>query len=64
MRIIVDMTLCEANGMCEVVLPEVFVITEEDTLEVRHDQVNKAKLDALEQAIRSCPRRALRLSDD
>ena len=64
MKIIVDETLCEANGMCEMALPGVFFITDNDELEVRQDQVLKSQIEDLEQAIRSCPRRALRLSED
>lgn len=64
MRIIVDETLCEANGMCEMALPEVFFITDDDELEVRQEQVPKAQMEDLERAIRSCPRRALSLSED
>ena len=64
MKIIVDETLCEANGMCEMAAPKVFFVTDADELEIRHDQVPKAEIADLEQAIRSCPRRALSLVED
>lgn len=61
MRIEVDRSLCEANAVCEAVVPEVFQVTEADELIIREPEPPDALRARVEEAIRRCPRRALSL---
>ena len=51
MRVIVDRDLCESNGVCEGLVPEVFRINDDDELDILQehpdDQSARAKRDAL-----------------
>ena len=59
MRIVVDPELCEGNGVCEKLAPEVFRVGDDDRA-----HVSGAPLDAfrekIELAIVRCPRQAIR----
>lgn len=61
MRIEVDRDLCEANGTCEVLAPELFHVDDDEELELLQPEVPDAHLAAAEQAVASCPRAALQL---
>lgn len=61
MRIEVDPMRCEANGICETLAPQVFRVTDDDVLEITVDQVDPVDLDAVEEAVRRCPKQALAL---
>ena len=62
MKIVVDFDLCEANGMCEAVAPDVFEIDEDDNLHITAEPVAELR-DSIEQAVQSCPKAALSLED-
>ncbi len=62
MRVTVDWTLCESNGICVEVAPEVFDLHDDDTLHVLVDEVDAARLPVVETAVRRCPRQALSLT--
>ena len=63
MRVIVDPHLCEANGVCVSIAPEVFDLQSDDAVRVD----NSAPLDDLrekiEDAVDGCPRAALRIDE-
>ncbi|MCZ7537575.1 MAG: ferredoxin [Acidimicrobiia bacterium] len=61
MKIIVDYDLCEANAVCMDCCPEVFRVEEDDTLTLLMDEVPKRLRQKLEEAVRLCPRQALRI---
>ncbi|WP_406691752.1 ferredoxin [Saccharopolyspora sp. ID03-671] len=63
MKIVVDFDLCEANGMCEAVAPDVFEIDDDDNLLVKADPTPELR-DSIEQAVQSCPKAALSLEED
>lgn len=63
-RIEVDYDLCESNGLCEDVAPQVFRVEDDDTLTVLVDFVADDDLDDVQRAIDRCPKQALRLVDD
>lgn len=63
MKLIVDYDLCEANGMCVAAAPEVFELDDSDQLHVRTDNVDETHRAQLLQAVRMCPRGALRLEE-
>ena len=62
MKRLVELDLCEANGVCENHSPEVFHVNEEDELEIREDAVDESLRESIEMAISRCPRQALSLS--
>jgi ferredoxin len=58
MRVIVDETLCEANGFCESLAPDIFEIGNSDVVHVVDGEVPE-HLHIVDQ----CPKAALRLVD-
>lgn len=61
MRVVVDLERCEANGMCVAAAPEVFDLDEDDELHVLQDEPGEELRDAVEQAVRRCPKQAISL---
>ena len=63
MRVSVDHALCEANGLCVGILPEVFDLDDDELLQVREgalaaDEEGRARL-----AVTTCPKRALAIRE-
>ncbi len=61
MKVIVDYDLCEANAVCQRSCPEVFRVEEDDTLTLLLDMIPEPLRSQTEEAVRLCPRQALRL---
>ena len=64
MRIVVNRELCESNGVCVTVAPDLFVIDERDKLHVLVEQPSPDQLENAKTAVRRCPRNALSLVED
>jgi len=62
MRIEVDWTLCEGNGACEQLAPEVFHVDDDDNLVVLMESPPDSLRASVEAAVNACPRTALRLA--
>ena len=62
MLISVDPVLCEANGVCVGIAPEVFALDDDDRLHVLVPDPPDALRDRAARAVRSCPKAALTLS--
>ena len=64
MRVLVDYDMCESNGICEEIAPEVFHVSDEDDilklLQERPPDDLRAKVD---EAVRKCPKRALSIEE-
>ena len=60
MKIIVDRDLCEANAICMKQTDEVFFVEEDDTLTIKMEEVPERLESAVLEAVRLCPRQALR----
>jgi ferredoxin len=58
-QIIVDWDECEANAVCESILPEVFQVDDNDMLNVLNDRPPAALLGKVQEAVDMCPKRAL-----
>jgi ferredoxin len=58
MRVEVDRTLCEANGVCVSFAPEVFEVDDDDELHVR-SEVPPGEEERVARAVASCPKNAL-----
>ena len=63
MRVQVDRDACEANAICEGLVPEVFEVDDDDVMHINGDTVPPALADAVRHAVRSCPKAALSLSE-
>ncbi|MFW2380130.1 MAG: ferredoxin [Acidimicrobiales bacterium] len=61
MRIIVDRLQCEANGMCEELVPGVFSLDDNDELQLLTTEVPDGVADDVEAAVHACPKQALSL---
>ncbi|HYB36584.1 MAG TPA: ferredoxin [Mycobacterium sp.] len=63
MRVIVDESLCEGNGFCESLAPEVFELGDSDVVQIADGEV-PARLEIdVRAAVDQCPKAALRLSE-
>ncbi len=60
-EIVVDWDECEANAVCESILPQVFQVDENDMLNVLIEHPPAELLDQVQQAVDMCPKRALSL---
>jgi ferredoxin len=57
--IVVDYDECEANAVCEGILPEVFQVDDNDNLNVLNEHPPAELLDRVQEAVDMCPKRAL-----
>ena len=62
-KIEVDWGLCESNGVCMGVIPEVFRLEDDDTLTVLQDEVTPENEEQVREAVRQCPRQAISISE-
>lgn len=62
-RIIVDRNRCEANAVCQRIVPQVFQVTEEDELKVLKTDVGDDLLSKVRRAVECCPRAALSIEE-
>lgn len=62
-KIEVDFELCEANGVCMGILPEVFDLDDEDFLHVLSDEVTPENEAKVREAVRQCPRQAISIRE-
>ena len=60
-QIVVDRDECEANAVCESILPEIFSVDDDDNLNLSTDRPPAELLDKVQEAVDMCPKRALRL---
>jgi ferredoxin len=59
MRIEVDYGLCESNGVCMGIIPEVFELGDDDNLTVLQPEVTPDNESQVREAVRQCPRQAI-----
>jgi ferredoxin len=58
-KIEVDWELCESNGVCMGIIPEVFRLEDDDTLTVLQEDVTPENEEQVREAVRQCPRQAI-----
>ncbi|MCV7167869.1 ferredoxin [Mycobacterium stomatepiae] len=63
MRVTVDETLCEAQGFCESLAPDVFELGDEDVVQIADGEVAPDREIDVRAAVDQCPKAALRLID-
>lgn len=64
MRVKADYDLCEANGVCVGIDPDVFDLDDDDNLSITSPEVTPANESRIRQAVDSCPRTALSIEAD
>lgn len=64
MRINVDYDLCEANGVCVGMAPDVFELDSQEHLVVLTEDVPTQRRQELIEIVGSCPRSALAVADE
>ncbi|UXA16604.1 ferredoxin [Mycobacterium sp. SMC-4] len=62
-KIVVDFGLCEANGVCMGIIPEVFDLDDDDYLHVLQEDVTPENEQQVQEAVRQCPRQAITIED-
>jgi ferredoxin len=58
-KIEVDWGLCESNGVCMGIIPEVFQLGDDDMLSVLQTEVTPENEAQIREAVRQCPRQAI-----
>ncbi len=58
-KIDVDWGLCESNGVCMGIIPEVFQLGDDDMLTVLQEDVTPENEAQVRDAVRQCPRQAI-----
>lgn len=61
MQVIVDFDVCESNAVCMAIAPEVFEVRDDDFLYVLVENPPEDLRDKVEEAVRRCPKQAIRL---
>jgi len=63
MEVSVDPVMCEANGVCVDIAPDVFDLDDDEVLQVRAGELAGEEAERVTRAVMSCPRNALRVKD-
>jgi len=63
-RVVVDLDVCESNAICMGILPEVFEVGDDDVLHLLDEHPPESLRAKVEQAVRSCPKQAISVTDD
>lgn len=59
MRVGIDLDQCEGNARCQAAAPRVFEVRDDDRSYVLVDEVPEALVEAVNRAIRVCPKQAI-----
>jgi ferredoxin len=63
-KIVVDFGLCESNGVCMGIIPEVFDLDDEDYLHILQDEVTPENEQQVKESVRQCPRQAIFIKEE
>ncbi|MBV8347145.1 MAG: ferredoxin [Mycolicibacterium sp.] len=63
-KVEVDFGLCESNGVCMGIIPEVFHLDDNDDLHILQPEVTPENEYEIREAVRQCPRQAISIVDD
>jgi ferredoxin len=61
MKVVVDRELCESNALCTGIAPDIFALDSDDIVVLLVEEPDEDRREAVERAVDSCPKRALRL---
>ena len=62
-KVAVDFDLCESNGLCMDVAPEVFEVRDDDFLYVLVDEPDESLREKVETAVQRCPKQAITVEE-
>ena len=62
-KIEVDWGLCESNGVCMGIIPEVFRLEDDDTLTILQEDVTPENEAQVREAVRQCPRQDISITE-
>jgi ferredoxin len=62
-KIEIDWGLCESNGVCMGINPEVFHLGDDDMLTVLQEEVTPEIESDVREAVRQCPRQAISITE-
>jgi ferredoxin len=62
-RVTVDPLVCEANGVCERLAPEVYELDENDELHIKLPEPPAELWAAVRESVDSCPKQALTIEE-
>jgi ferredoxin len=60
MRVEVDRNLCEANGVCVGLAPEVFELDDDEELVIKAEEIPADRVERVSLAVARCPKNALK----
>ena len=63
MRVVVDFDVCESNAICMRTAPEVFLVDDDDNLQILQENPPEELRAKVEQAVRGCPKQAITLEE-
>jgi ferredoxin len=63
MKVDVDFELCESNGVCMGIIPEVFHLGDDDQLTVLKPAVTPQEEPRVRETVRQCPRQAISIAE-
>lgn len=63
MRIVVNWSLCDGNGLCAKQAPKLLVLDEQDQLHVLKERLDEEDREAAERAVKVCPKAALSIAE-
>ncbi|MBV9090975.1 MAG: ferredoxin [Mycobacteriaceae bacterium] len=63
-KVEVDFGLCESNGVCMGIIPEVFHLDDNDELHILQPEVTPHNEHEIREAVRQCPRQAISIVED
>ena len=61
-KVEVDFDLCESNGVCMDVAPEVFEVRDDDFLYILQDAPEEPLRENVEAAVQRCPKQAISIA--
>ena len=62
-KVVVDYDLCESNGICMDIAPEVFEVRDDDFLYVLDETPGPDRRPAVEEAVILCPKQAISIEE-
>jgi ferredoxin len=63
MRIVVDYSSCESNGLCVLAAADVFDLRDDDNLYLLDEDPPENRRADVEAAVRACPKQAIQIDD-
>ena len=64
MKVVVDFDMCQSNGICQGLVPEVFEVRDDGFLYVLQEHPDESLRAKVETAVTSCPVQAISLVED